>query len=98
MSSLATPAALLGAGPESLFDVAEAISAQGRFPDPAITQAARAAAPAAASVSGDRVRAALEAILLNRHLDLGLQWLHESGVLAQVLPEIDATVNFSQEA
>lgn len=98
MSSLAPTAALLGAGPESLFDVAEAVSAQGRFPDPAITEAARAAASAAASVSGDRVRAALEAILLNRHLDLGLQWLHESGVLAQVLPEIDATVNFSQEA
>ena len=32
------------------------------------------------------------------HADDGLQWLHEAGVLQQVVPELDATVNFSQEA
>jgi poly(A) polymerase len=45
-----------------------------------------------------RVRAALEAVIMAPALGQGLQWLHESGVLAQVLPELDATVDFSQEA
>ena len=35
---------------------------------------------------------------MGRSLDLGLQWMHDSGVLAAVLPELEATVDFSQEA
>ena len=35
---------------------------------------------------------------MSRGLDLGLQWMHDSGVLGAVLPELEATVDFSQEA
>ena len=35
---------------------------------------------------------------MGRSLELGLQWMHDSGMLAAVLPELDATVDFSQEA
>ena len=33
-----------------------------------------------------------------RSLDVGLQWMHDAGVLAVLLPELEATVDFSQEA
>jgi len=98
MSPPASYAALLGAGPESLLEVARLVATDGRVPDPAITEAARAAAPAAAALPADKLRVGLEAVILARGLDLGLQWLHDAGVLAAVLPELEATVDFSQEA
>jgi poly(A) polymerase len=51
-----------------------------------------------AGVTPARVRSALESIIMAPHLGEGLQWLYEAGVLPVVLPEISATVNFSQEA
>jgi len=54
-------------------------------------QSAMELAPAA-------VRSGLEAILMTGSAGTGLQWLHETGALAIFLPELDATVNFSQEA
>ncbi len=35
---------------------------------------------------------------MSRSLDVGLQWMHDAGVLAALLPELEATVDFSQEA
>jgi len=43
------------------------------------------------------VRQRLEEALLAPQADRALQWLHETGILARVLPEIEATVNFTQE-
>ncbi|PRP95468.1 multifunctional tRNA nucleotidyl transferase/2'3'-cyclic phosphodiesterase/2'nucleotidase/phosphatase [Enhygromyxa salina] len=40
----------------------------------------------------------LTASLCGRHPDLALQALHDLGLLAELLPELDATVDFSQEA
>src|SRR6185295_15303216 len=98
MAFQAFQAGLLRSGPESLLDVAQVVAADGRPPDPLITEAARAAAPALAGVSPDRLRAGVEGVIMSRGLDLGLQWMHDSGVLAVVLPELEATVDFSQEA
>jgi len=81
-----------------LLEVAHAVADEGRLPDPAITEAARAAAPALTTVAPDRLRAGIEAVIMSRGLDVGLQWMHDSGVLAAVLPELEATVDFSQEA
>jgi poly(A) polymerase len=81
-----------------LLEVAHLVADEGRLPDPAITEAARAAAPALTSVAPDRLRAGIEAVIMSRGLDVGLQWMHDSGVLAAVLPELEATVDFSQEA
>jgi poly(A) polymerase len=63
-----------------------------------VTLAAREVAADIGSLAPARLRAALEAVIMAPALGQGLQWLHESGVLAQVLPELDATVDFSQEA
>lgn len=98
MATLASQAKALDSGPEALLDVARVIADEGRLPDPAITEAARAAAPALETVSPDRLRVGIEAVIMSRGLDVGLQWMHDSGVLRTVLPELEATVDFSQEA
>jgi poly(A) polymerase len=87
-----------GGSPDSLLDVAAAIARDGRLPPPAVTEAARAAAPLAAEVEPTKIRAALEAVIMGSALEAGMQWLHDAGVLAVVLPELEATVDFSQEA
>jgi len=98
MGWLASEAARLGAGPDALLNVAARVAAEGKLPEPAITEAARAAAPALAEVEPERLRAGIEGVIMGRGLDLGLQWMHEAGVLKAVLPELEATVDFSQEA
>jgi poly(A) polymerase len=90
-------AAPWGAGPEALLDVACRV-AQGYQPPAEVTLAAREAAVEVPALAPARLRAALESVIMAPALGQGLQWLHDSGVLAQVLPELDATVDFSQEA
>jgi poly(A) polymerase len=98
MGWLASEATLLGSGPDALLDVALRVAAEGKIPDPAITEVARVAAPALATADPERLRVGIEAVIMSRGLDLGLQWMHDSGVLKAVLPELEATVDFSQEA
>jgi poly(A) polymerase len=87
-----------GDSPASLLDMAVAV-AQGAEPPPAeITAAARPAAPLLTQLPAAQLRAAIEAVIMSRSLDVGLQWMHDAGVLAAVLPELEATVDFSQEA
>jgi poly(A) polymerase len=91
-------ASTLGAGPEALLDLACRVAEQGNLPPPEVTLAAREVAGDISTVPPARLRAALEAVIMAPRLGDGLQWLHQSGVLAKVLPELDATVDFSQEA
>ncbi len=49
-------------------------------------------------LSPSDLRDGLEAILMTGGAPAGLQWLQETGALRACLPELDATVNFSQEA
>jgi poly(A) polymerase len=92
------PAASAGDSPASLLDMAVAI-ARGATPPPAeITAAARPAAPLLTQLPSAQIRAALESVILGRSLADGLQWMHDAGVLAALLPELEATVDFSQEA
>jgi poly(A) polymerase len=44
------------------------------------------------------VRSLLSDMLVGREVHVALQWLHDSGILAEWLPELEATVDFSQEA
>jgi len=98
MGWLASETALLSAGPGALLDVAARVANEGQLPDPAITEVARLAAPSLADLQPDKVRAGVELVIMGRSLDLGLQWMHDAGVLKAVLPELEATVDFSQEA
>lgn len=63
-----------------------------------VTAAARETAAALAELPPARLRDGLERIIMGPHLGEGLQWLHDAGALAIVLPELEATVDFSQEA
>jgi poly(A) polymerase len=87
-----------GATPDSLLDVAAGVARDGRLPLPEVDAAARAAAPLAAQIAPARARAGIEAVIMGKALDVGLQWMHDVGVLAVLLPELEATVDFSQEA
>jgi poly(A) polymerase len=69
-----------------------------RLPPPDVTEAARAQAQTTRALSADVVRTELEALLLGRGVHLALQWLHDTTLLAIWLPELEATVDFSQEA
>jgi poly(A) polymerase len=98
MGWLASEAALLGAGPDALLNVAAMVANEGKVPDPAITEVARQAAPSLAEIGTDKLRDGIEAVIMGRDLELGLQWMHDAGILKVVLPELAATVDFSQEA
>jgi len=98
MSSPAPPVAPFGAGPDALLEIARDVATGSPAPDPAITAAARVAAPLVKELPAEKVRAGIEAVILGRGLGEGLQWMHDAGVLAALLPELEATVDFSQEA
>jgi poly(A) polymerase len=87
-----------GAEPAAMLDLAAEVAGGIAPPDPAITAAARTAAPLLAELPAAQLRHTIEKVILGKALGAGLQWMHESGVLAAVLPELDATVDFSQEA
>jgi poly(A) polymerase len=100
MVSSGSSAAPFGASPETLLDVAVAIAENGagRVPPETLTEAARESAPLITQVEPAKVRAGLEAVILGRSLEEALQWMHQAGLLAVLLPELEATVDFSQEA
>jgi poly(A) polymerase len=94
-SSTDTP---FGGSPEGLLDLAGTVASDGQPPPPALTEAARAVAPLAAQITPARARAGVQAVIMGKALDTGLQWMHDIGLLGVLLPELEATVDFSQEA
>jgi poly(A) polymerase len=90
--------ALPGDSPASLLETAVAVARGAEPPPSEITAAARPAATLLRQLPAPQVRSAIEAVIMARSLDVGLQWMHDAGVLAALLPELEATVDFSQEA
>ena len=91
-------AAPFGAEPAGVLDLAAAVAGGMERPEPEVTDAARAAAPQLVALPGAQLRHTIETVIMGKALGAGLQWMHDAGVLASVLPELDATVDFSQEA
>jgi poly(A) polymerase len=87
-----------GTGTDAILDVAIRIATTGIVVAPEVTQAARLVAKELATLPPTRLRQAIEQVILGAYAAQGLQWLHDSGVLAVLLPELEATVDFSQEA
>ncbi len=87
-----------GAGAEAILDVAVHLSSSGADVAPEVTQAARLAAKDLAALPPARQRQAIELVIMGPFVAQALQWLHDAGVLAALLPELEATVDFSQEA
>lgn len=90
--------ATFGTGTEAILDLAAHVAEAGVQVGPELTQAARLAAPELAQLPPPILRQAIERVILGPFAHLGLQWLHDSGALAVLLPELEATVDFSQEA
>lgn len=91
-------AAPFGAGPEGILHLAAHVAATGQEIAAEITAVARLAVPELSPLPAARVRQALEAVITGPHAGQALQWLHDAGALAVLLPELEATVDFSQEA
>jgi poly(A) polymerase len=83
--------------PSWVFQVARRCALEEQLPADDVTAAARAQAEGMRALSPDRVRDELTEMLLGRGVHVALQWLHLSGILAAWLPELEATVDFSQE-
>jgi poly(A) polymerase len=83
--------------PVVLVEIAAAIATEGRVPPEVITDVARAHCVRIADADKARVRAALELALMGRDVDLALEWLHRAGILAVLFPELEATVDLTQE-
>jgi poly(A) polymerase len=88
----------VGAASAAVLDVACRLAESGSAVASEITQAAAAVAPELASLPPDYLRSAITRLITAPYASDGLQWLHDAGVLAALIPDLDATVNFSQEA
>lgn len=82
---------------EALRIANEGQTATGPLSDPSIQEAAARDIAASRDLDPAVVRDGLTSILLGHKVNAALQWLHEIGFLAHWLPEIEATVDFSQE-
>jgi poly(A) polymerase len=91
-------AAPFGAEPAGLLDLAADIAGGIALPEPEVTTAARAAAPLLVALPAAQLRHTIEKVIMGKSLGAGLQWMHDAGLLGALLPELDATVDFSQEA
>ncbi len=88
-----------GFGPAGgVLDFARRVAVAGETVPEEITRAARERAHELHAMPPPQARQALEQVILGECAPAGLQWLHDAGVLAVLLPELDATVDFSQEA
>ncbi|MCG5053498.1 MAG: HD domain-containing protein [Myxococcales bacterium] len=87
-----------GNEPEDLLRLACQVAQTGVSLPDEVALAARAVAPEVSRVRPEKVRGALASLLLAPHPSAGLQWLHRCGALELVMPELAATVDFSQEA
>ena len=87
-----------GTGTEAVLDVAIRLASTGVAVAPEVTQAARLVTQDLVALPPAIHRQAIERTLLGPFAPQALQWLHDAGVLAALLPELEATVDFSQEA
>jgi poly(A) polymerase len=83
--------------PLHLFVAAERL-AHGTAPAPPVDAEVRKLAAAARSLPGPVVRDALTRVLPGRDVHLALQYLNDVGLMRLWLPELEATIDFSQEA
>jgi len=89
---------LVEADPIVMIEIGGAIAEEaGRWPPDKITEVVAAHAPQIVDADKARLRAALEHLLMGRDVDAALEWLHETGLLRLLFPELEATVDLVQE-
>jgi poly(A) polymerase len=90
--------ARLRAAPALVYRIARRVAEEGRTPPLAMTELVARLAPAVGATPPAAGRADFDAMLLGRDAPLALQWLRDARVLGVCLPEMEATVDWSQEA
>jgi len=88
---------LVEADPVVLLEIAGAIAHAGRLPPDGVTELGAEHAARLADADKQRLRAAVEHVLMGREVDAALEWLHETRILALLFPELEATVDLVQE-
>ena len=73
------------------------VGLSGEIPDPALTAQIAAQAERVAVLTPAEVYTLLTPALCGHHPHVAMQWLRDAGLLVHLLPELDATVAFSQE-
>lgn len=91
---------LVEADPIVMLEIASAIAneGEGRWPSEGITTVAHDHAARLVDADKQRMRVAIEQMLMGRDVDAALEWLRESSILAILFPELSATVDLVQEA
>lgn len=89
-------AAQLGSA-AALLEPVTPIGTTGQLPDPSLTAQVAAQAGRVRELSPMQLYELLTPGLCGRHPHVLLQWLRDAGLLTHVLPELEATVAFSQE-
>lgn len=84
-------------GLDEIFARVREAGRSGEIPPPSRVARMSASVTTVRSWSKTALYEALTPALCGRHPHAALQLMHDCGLLAQVLPELDATVNFSQE-
>lgn len=85
------------ADPAWLLETASRVGLTGELPPQSLTAQARAVASRVLEVPPRVVYEILTPGMCGRHPNRLLQWLRDAGVLEHVMPELEATVEFSQE-
>jgi poly(A) polymerase len=90
---------LIDADPVVMIEIAGAIAndGQGKFPPDAVTTLVADQHARIADADKARTRAAIELMLMGRDVDAALEWLHLTGILRLLFPELHATVDLVQE-
>jgi poly(A) polymerase len=89
---------LVEADPVVMLEIAGAIAnEQGKWPAQQVTDLVGEQHARISDADKARTRAAIEAMLMGRDVDAALEWLHVTGILRLLFPELEATVDLVQE-
>ena len=81
-----------------MLEIAAAIAnEQGKWPHERVTELVAEQHARLADADKARTRAAIENMLMGRDVDAALEWLHVTGILRLLFPELEATVDLVQE-
>ena len=82
---------------EEALELAVTVSDDGNAPPAEVTRAIAELVARAEPLPAKLKRETLDRLLLGRAVEIGLDWLQRCGLLALLLPEMEATVGFTQE-
>ncbi len=88
---------LVEADPIILLELAGAIAETGHEPPDRVTELAVEHAPRLVDADKGRLRGAIEQMLMGTQIDAALEWLHVTHILPLLFPELEATVDLTQE-